>query len=377
MNKSSNKLLKQTIATITLGLTIAPSFVSAQAFNSVSANVLASPSPVAQTIQLTSEPQSVVETVDPTVLQTTTQPTEVVSCIYQKPAQQTFDGKFLAIRRKAQVAPGEIFKVQVFVQNISNSPWFSDDSGCSGVPLIRLGTDKNRDRESPFYNNLQTTEGGWISKNRIKLDQKMVYPSQVASFTFEAKAPTVAGVYREYYAPVVEGVAWLEKNALASTDIAVGGAQLNAEKRELLSQLEISGNLSTLDIKGEKNLVVDLSEQKMYVKIGSAVIKTFRVSSGAPSHPTPPGNYTISLKQPVRVAASRPHYIMPLFQMFRSGGYGIHALPSLANDRGVFWREALNHIGTRRSHGCIRLLPDDAKYVWNFTDVGTKMSVIR
>jgi len=68
---------------------------------------------------------------------------------------------------------------------------------------------------------------------------------------------------------------------------------------------------------------------------------------------------------------------MPKWMMFRKGGYGIHALPSLANDRGVFWREALSHIGSPRSHGCIRLLPKDAEFAYNFADVGTTVTVHR
>ena len=143
----------------------------------------------------------------------------------------------------------------------------------------------------------------------------------------------------------------------------------------LLVSIQKSANLSTLKLEGGKNLEVDLSQQEMYVKIGDTTIRTFPVSTGAPHHPTPPGEFKIFLKQEVRVAGSTPHYIMPLYQMFKAGGYGLHALPSLANDHGVFWREALDHIGSARSHGCIRLLPDDAKFVWNFTDLGTPLKV--
>lgn len=113
----------------------------------------------------------------------------------------------------------------------------------------------------------------------------------------------------------------------------------------------------------------------MYIKIGDQLIRTFPVSTGKASTPTPRGHYAIKLKQEVRVGGEAPHYIMPKFQLFRGGGYGIHAIPSLANDRGVFWKEALNHIGSARSHGCIRLLPDDAEFAYNFTDIGTKLEV--
>ena len=66
---------------------------------------------------------------------------------------------------------------------------------------------------------------------------------------------------------------------------------------------------------------------------------------------------------------------MPNWMTFRANGYGIHALPSISYDNGRYWHEALNHIGTRRSHGCIRLLPQDAKYAYGFADIGTKVVV--
>jgi lipoprotein-anchoring transpeptidase ErfK/SrfK len=138
----------------------------------------------------------------------------------------------------------------------------------------------------------------------------------------------------------------------------------------------MSMNLTDPKFNGEKKIIVSLSSQKMQLKLGQITVKTFPVSTGTNTHPTPVGTTKISLKQNVRVAGSSPHYIMPLFMQFRKGGYGIHALPSLGNDHGVYWREALNHIGTRRSHGCIRLLPADAEFAYSFADVGTEVQVV-
>ena len=142
--------------------------------------------------------------------------------------------------------------------------------------------------------------------------------------------------------------------------------------RDILMSL----NLTDPQFSGDKKIVIDVSEQNMYLKLGDITVKRFRVSTGKASTPTPIGTTYIQFKQNVRVAASRPHYIMPLFMQFRKGGYGIHALPSLANDRGVFWTEALNHIGSPRSHGCVRLLPDDATFTYEFAEVGTPVQVI-
>jgi len=80
-------------------------------------------------------------------------------------------------------------------------------------------------------------------------------------------------------------------------------------------------------------------------------------------------------KNEVRVGAAAPHYVMPYFQRLTAGGVGLHALPSLSNDNGTFWTEAKEHIGTPVSHGCVRMLPEDAKIAFEFTDIGDSVEV--
>ncbi len=300
-------------------------------------------------------------------------------CTFATVGKPNFQGKFLAIKKPSNIQPGQIFTMQVFMENTGNVPWFSENSGCNSMTVVHLGTENDRDRASPFYTTAANPDPSimntWLGASHIKMDNKRVSPLQTASFTITAQAPADPGIYREFYAPVAEGVGWMDGDALFSQDINVGNASLDPSTAEYMTYIEKSANLSTLKLDGGKNIIVSLSQQRMYVKIGDTIIRTFPVSTGAPMHPTPVGSYNIILKQTVRVAVSTPHYIMPLFQEFKNGGYGIHALPSLGNDHGIFWREALNHIGSPKSHGCIRLLPDDAVFVWNFTDVGTPMSV--
>lgn len=300
---------------------------------------------------------------------------DTVKCEYAAPAKAEFTGRFLAISRKNFVVPGEVFMMQVYIQNNSNVPWFSSESGCENGPIVNLGTNKDKDRSSPFFNNLINMRSNWAAPNRIRMESKRVSPYDIATFTFWAKAPQEPGLYREFFAPVAEGMSWIEDDALFSVDIKVGDVQLNKTQKEYLTYIQKSANLSQLDLTGDKKIEVQLAKQKMFVKIGDTVVRMLSVSTGAKKTPTPRGTYNIISKQEVRVAVKKPRYIMPFFQMFKNSGYGLHALPSLANDKGVFWTEALNHIGRPVSHGCIRLLPKDAEFVWNFTELGTKMVV--
>jgi lipoprotein-anchoring transpeptidase ErfK/SrfK len=320
-----------------------------------------------------STPDGAIQTNSPT-LPATTPPT--IDCNFTKPTKSVYSAKLVSIQKKPVVGPGEAFQTEIYMENTGNAPWFSENSGCENVNVTYLGTTHEKDRTSPFSADGSLWDSHWVSGNRIKMDASRIDPKGMAKFTFWSRAPQEMGYYREFFAPVIEGVSWINnEEATVAMDIRVGEFELTPEQTQYLPYIELSTNLSKLDFSGEKKIEVSLKQQKMWLKIGDITISSFVVSTGAYKTPTPKGTTKIILKQNVRVAGSRPHYIMPLFMMFRSGGFGFHALPSLANDKGVFWREALDHIGTPRSHGCIRLLPEDAKVVFNFADIGTKVEV--
>lgn len=299
-----------------------------------------------------------------------------VSCLTDSGIQPVYGGLLQSIDAPGQVASGQLFAVNVKIQNTGTTPWFSDSSDCTSQSSTYLGTTRQQDRQSSFHAPLVFGDTKWLGSNRIKMKTLRVDPGQIAEFEFIAHAPEESGIYREYFAPVIENVAWIKSSAELSFDIMVGAPDLSSEIYSYTKDISSSMNLMDTKFSGQKKITADISEQKLYLKLGDQIIKTFPMSSGKPKTPTPIGNYKIQFKQDVRIGSARPHYIMPKFMQFRKGGYGIHALPSLANDRGVFWREALNHIGTPRSHGCIRLLPEDANFTYQFADVGTEMQII-
>jgi lipoprotein-anchoring transpeptidase ErfK/SrfK len=134
----------------------------------------------------------------------------------------------------------------------------------------------------------------------------------------------------------------------------------------------------------------------MYVALGEEIIDEFLVSTGAYRTPTPTGRHTILGKNHVRIGGDGP-YIMPRFQLLgirggRFTGYGIHALPSIGTgsllreirsiqargeevpheiyEGNALWTEAVEHLGTPVSHGCIRVAPDQADFLFDYTEVG-------
>lgn len=298
---------------------------------------------------------------------------EPAYCNYEYPpgVNPQYAIEYLGSKKKLTFRHGELAQVTVYITNTGTIPMFSDDSGCRFRPITRLGTAKTRDRGSILYTTISSEDSGWESPSRIKLDQKRLNPGEKGSFTFWIKAPNEDGIYREFFDVVIEGKQWLGKEFPLNFDVG----EFIAENRDYLSYVETSRRISKEDLNGQKSIEINVARQRMLLKVGNITIREFPISTGTYRTPTPYGHTQIYLKQEVRVAIKWPHYIMPKWMTFRLGGYGIHALPSIAFDNGYFWTEALNHIGTRRSHGCVRLLPNDAEFAFNFAEVGTPVWV--
>lgn len=309
---------------------------------------------------------------DVTQVETRTPSQEV--CGFTVPEEKIYDSKIITVRRKLRVQEGETFKVKVFVKNTGNMPWFASDSTCLG-PKVNLGTDKTRDRTSVFYSNVEEEGNNWISPSRVKMDQERTDPGEIASFTFYSLAGQEPDVYKEYMTPVAEDITWMDSGTFFF-DVIVGSPdEPLTDLRKKITYANASGSVLDINLNGERSILVDLSDQMGYLTLDGVTIREFQVSTGASATPTPTGETSIMLKQEVRVGGKSPHYIMPNFIMFRAGGYGLHSLPSLGSDGGIFWTEARSHIGIPVSHGCVRMLPEDSDFAFEFLQLGDTVTV--
>ncbi len=93
---------------------------------------------------------------------------------------------------------------------------------------------------------------------------------------------------------------------------------------------------------------VDLSEQRMQVIVDGEVLHEWNISSGRQGYSTPTGTW-----RPLRMHTmwrSRAYNNAPMpHAIFFQGGYAFHAT------------NAIGRLGSRASHGCIRLHPDNAR----------------
>lgn len=112
-------------------------------------------------------------------------------------------------------------------------------------------------------------------------------------------------------------------------------------------------------------VVVDLSAQTMQVRLNGETIHRWNVSSGRKGFATPTGKY-----RPIRMHKSyfsRKYDNAPMpYAIFFHGGYAIHGTTEV------------KRLGNRASHGCVRLLTDNARTLFQLVkQVGAGNTVIR
>ncbi|MEA5620425.1 L,D-transpeptidase [Cronbergia sp. UHCC 0137] len=111
---------------------------------------------------------------------------------------------------------------------------------------------------------------------------------------------------------------------------------------------------------------IDLSEQRLRAWQGKKLVYSFRVSTGKRSTPTPVGKYAINAKYRINRMRGRGYDISNVpYAMYFYRGYAIH---------GAYWH---NRFGTPVSHGCINLPVKQARKLYSWARMGTRVVVRR
>lgn len=134
-------------------------------------------------------------------------------------------------------------------------------------------------------------------------------------------------------------------------------------------------NLWTKFSIGEEHTTeIDVDAHEMKVYEGEELVKTFPISAGKPSSPTPGGTYVAFLRQretrmqPVGVEPGEPGYydlVLPWTVKFTHNGIYTHGYEDTVPVQGE----------QNVSHGCVNMAPEDAEWYYNFTNIGDIITV--
>lgn len=133
----------------------------------------------------------------------------------------------------------------------------------------------------------------------------------------------------------------------------------------------VTAPFTTVTLAGTDRWVeVDLSEQRTSLWLGSQMVQSFTISSGIWKHPTVTGEFAIRYKTPNQVMsggskATGDYYYLPnvTWVSYFYEDYAFHT---------AYWH---NNFGHPMSHGCINMRAEDAKTLYDFAPIGTRVIV--
>lgn len=123
---------------------------------------------------------------------------------------------------------------------------------------------------------------------------------------------------------------------------------------------------------GSKYILVDISEQHMYVYEGDNLVYSFVASTGM-NNSTRAGNFAVQSKIPNAYGSTWDIWMPNWLGIYWSGGLenGIHALPILPNGA-TLWA---GYLGRPVSYGCVVLGSYESGLLYDWAEIGTPVEI--
>ena len=156
-----------------------------------------------------------------------------------------------------------------------------------------------------------------------------------------------------YEGAVSQAVMAMQKHEGIGRDGVFGPQSRRALKKAKRPHPPAGGNGTRVD--------VDISDQLAYVVKGGKLRTVLSIASGMPGYDTPKGRYAVYRKE--TRSWSRPYHIWMPWASYFNGGIALH------ENAAVY--------GYPASHGCVRVPPPFAEWLYGVTDIGTQVRVVR
>ncbi|MBL8102992.1 MAG: L,D-transpeptidase [Anaerolineales bacterium] len=198
----------------------------------------------------------------------------------------------------------------------------------------------------------------------------VVMPTYVRSFAF-------AEIAKPTYTPLPT------TTALPSTEIAtVTDIPTNAPESVIQAVIVDSSSSNSnsepeqapVSYSGNKYILVDISEQHMYVYEADTLVFSFIASTGM-NNGTRVGSFSVLDKIPNAYGATWNIWMPNWLGIYWSGSLenGIHALPILSNG-GQLWA---GYLGVPISYGCVVLGVSESQILYDWAEIGTPVEIQR
>ncbi len=232
------------------------------------------------------------------------------------------------------------------------------DGGCESEIITAMQSQGQAWVKVYQYHSAKTIIGEWKAFSDDFTGGVNVAAGEIDQDAFDEVVVAVAGrggpqvkFFEAYGKEVMPGFMAYEDDFHGGAKIAVNSAHTIIA---MPSKLPPDGRTDV-----ERYVRVDLSEQRLYAYEHGYQVNTFLISSGLSRTPTPPGEYHIQRKLYSHLY-SGPGYYLPntLYNLQFRPHYYLH---------GAYWH---NNFGHPMSHGCVNIHYRDAKWVYEFLQVG-------
>jgi LysM repeat protein len=213
---------------------------------------------------------------------------------------------------------------------------------------------------------------GLANANYIYAGQRLVMPGGGGGST---PAPSGGQVYTVQRGDTLASIAYRHGTTAWAIASANGLANPNYIYPGQRLRIPSGGGVAPAPVtSGGQRIVVDLSEQRMYVYQGGQLLWNWVVSTGRPGQATVVGHYKVLNKLPNAYAYTW-NLQMPYWLGIYWAGHlqnGIHALP-IQNNGQRLWE---GYLGQRVSYGCVILSTENARTLYNWAPVGTPVDIV-
>lgn len=118
---------------------------------------------------------------------------------------------------------------------------------------------------------------------------------------------------------------------------------------------------------------VDVTKQRVYVMKGGTVMREMTASTGMPGYETPLGTFQVQNRGEWFYSEKYQEGARWWVSFKDWGVYLFHTVP-MDRQKNIIQSEA-DKLGQPASHGCVRLSVDDAKWIYDNIEQGTKVVI--
>ncbi len=121
-----------------------------------------------------------------------------------------------------------------------------------------------------------------------------------------------------------------------------------------------------------KRIEVNLSEQRLYAYEGDELFMSGKISGGLASTPTPRGEFRVFKKTPTRYMQGPIPGVTSRYWDFPGVPWNLYFTYQGAIIHGTYWHD---NFGIPQSAGCVNMSTDQAKELYHWAPLGTKVTV--